>query len=280
MPDTCRNERRRTSPAKITLPFMLTFLAGVPSIAGMLESLSSATHTVFTGSRCPTYDPQILQNDLHHEESCTLGTGALPVQAGVIAKVQMSLSNQNEFHFFDLLAKRQLQESKCTEDFAQKAASGDPAITAELRSRVRQLIDARTQFETATKKVVEQGGALHPFCPTSQSQLNDMTDPAQRNQGWVQNCAAVISTRMAFQALLASIPLSNLPAMRHSLDNLINSPAATRTNMSDEAINQILKNSYQTTVPQIEKPHLGPETTDWQRRRERLQSERAPRAPQ
>lgn len=201
-----------------------------PSFAlelGVLEKLSQGAHYLATGGGCQGFDQERASTALKQISNCQDQNDSkqeVVPQASVLADLTKKISEPAEDQFFALLAKQHARELDCSAQFADEGVSKNQESLKDISKKIRMLREAKQKLVRATREVAENPQAITKSCPLGAHDLIPSDS----------FCKEVVSWRSAYNAIYASIPLSEVPSVKKLLESEAN--AAQESTQLENAV--------------------------------------------
>jgi hypothetical protein len=185
--------------------------------AGMMEYLSEGAYSANGGGACaPVNEEQALK-----KLNCDPGRPKIIFMDPYSMNKVLDASNLDaERKYFKLLAQEQVDQLTCAQNFAGLIAGGSRSkINQTLAERVRELRHAKQDLIKVTQDLNQNKNITQKVCPLSMPDL--AADYAEKGP-FYQACEAIIKARAAYGAIYNSIPLSNVPSVKDTLEKYAN----------------------------------------------------------
>ena len=223
--------------------------------AGILEDLSEFsdwTHSPWNHDNCAKeYDETRARDALARAwPPCPSAGPHTESQLENLAKISTRIQGQAEDKYFALLGKHEAKELACSAGFAAQLGSGKQnAAVTQIANSLQLLRSAKQQIVRATKAIMSPGLSAKT-CPDTLNELKPHPPAFAGDHDEVfDNCSQLIVARDAYNEIVNSIPLSNVPAINTLLQSYTNSPVDKDETQPD--IEGLVSRAYATASDQL-----------------------------
>lgn len=231
--ETARFKCRRKPLLMFLFIYAISFYSSSLS-AGLFEMLSQGTHYLTSLGGCKNYDEQkaaaalakteALINSNNGCSTCSQSSEvATEQQLGSLTKMTPLIQDNLEDHFFRLLATQHARELNCAATFANQFATNKNhlaetlATNFDLLREAKQALVKETQLLSQNKSVINKSP-----CPPSLDDLKPNPYFKEQKDEYYESCRAIIKARAAYQTILSSIPLSDVPSVKKFIEEYAN----------------------------------------------------------
>lgn len=204
---------------KGAVPFFLITSIPLVATAGILEFLSQGASAV-TGNVCAKFEEDkagrvLREIDQECNDDRVLGIHSAKHFSSILNEIE----DDTEDNYFALVANQHARELKCAHDFAQKGLEGDKVIIKDISAKMNMLRETKSILSQATTTLRTSSLISNKSCPSDLLELKKETTPDSISSGYNNLCETIIKARLAYQAILESIPLSSVAPMRKFLES-------------------------------------------------------------
>lgn len=220
----------------------LIFVLSIPLFAqaGLLELMSQGAAGL-TGNVCADFEEdsagRVLRKiDQECKDERVLGVANTQYFSSILNEIE----DDTEDNYFALVANQHARELKCAQNFAIKGSQGDKAIVKDISAKMEMLRQTKSLLTQATTALRTSALISNKSCPAGLLELKQDTTPDSISSGYNNLCETIIKARLAYQAILESLPLSSVAPMKKYLESY----ASSKNPKFDVAeLKEALKNS-------------------------------------
>jgi hypothetical protein len=219
--------------------------------AGPLEDLSAVSKSAHTMATCPDYNSNDAHSALSQAAECVqvVNGNNIGKQMLELSKIKEKVDENVEDRYFAILATQHANELVCASDFAAQVSAGNPKSDKILKNQFRELRRHKLALREAVENVAKNPQINIKACPFFQADLDhDFPDVEVRklNKSYAA-CSEVIAARSAYNATLAAIPLSQLPAVTSVLEKYL----ISNNELSDSDLEKLIHTTYKNAKSEL-----------------------------
>ncbi|ODS51049.1 MAG: hypothetical protein ABS42_00500 [Bdellovibrio sp. SCN 50-8] len=156
-----------------------------------------------------------------------------------------------EDQFFAHLANQHALELSCAADFAKQIIQDESEAIEALEDRLELARASRRRLLDATKEISSRPEITPKVCPLS---LNDLQpSPMLAKDEGYELCKTVITSRLAYDAAVSTIPMANMPALKKLIESYANMKDGDDLNSFKKDLPEKIKAAYKTTGDDLQK---------------------------
>lgn len=223
---------------------LLFFVQSIPasSKGGILELLSQGAAGL-SGNVCAEFKEDnagrvLRQIDRECKEGRVLGIHKVEHFSAILNEIE----DDTEDNYFALIANQHIRELKCAQSFAASAALRDKSIIKDISEKMEMLRQTKMLLSQASTALRNSTEISNKTCPAGLHELKNEFTPDSSSSEYVTLCQTIIQARLAYQAILESIPLSSVTPLHRHLERYASSQDAKldettlRTALKESAI--------------------------------------------
>jgi hypothetical protein len=212
----------------------------VTAQAGPLEQLSKGAFLV-TGNRCQSYN----------EKSAQIGVRSLCINGkspeNTLRDLLQFVDDGAEDQLFVHLAKQQVTELNCAEDFARALASPtvEPKRLAGIQAKLDLARFLKQRLAKASQKLATDPDVTTRSCPLNIDAIEAETPQEQKGEKAYLICKEIITSRELYFSTVSLIPISGVSDVGNYIEKYVN--AAEEPTQNGE-----LQNAYQKSIKTLQ----------------------------